>query len=329
MALVPEPPRSGVDVESSMIDIYITHFVVKSIFEINDLLVDQLYKMHDTTPLHLARINVVVWTDAAACLDDLRRRVPSGVEIFVNDRPGRPDAQPSKRNKVLDLARASGCEAFVLLHNDVRPADGWFELLVSDWRRAEKLWGRGSSVVSPRLIPYHLTPPHLRSGVSADSDLWRERLPRGRDVMTTDQIAAWCRSQQRDEVRFEDRRVLCPTSSFLKPDGRELMMFIAGPHFFDAIGECDETMTGINYDDTDWAIRAYLAGKRNLQSNGSLIGHVGAFTLHAGSTSADRPRADNTALFIAKWGRGVWDEMHAGQLWPRLQAEQRRSFEQI
>jgi GT2 family glycosyltransferase len=305
------------------VDIYITHWVTRNIVEINDLVVDQLFKMRDTTPKDLARTHVVVWTDDLTCLDDLRRRVPSDVDVVMNDRPGRPDAQPSMRNKVLDLSRESGCKAFVLLHNDVRPARGWLELLVDDWREAEKRWGKGSSIVSPRLIPYHWSAPHPESGVRGDSDLWSKRLPAGRDAMTTEQIKAWCARQHSDEVRFRHDAVCCPKSSKIKYDGRELMMFMAGPRFFDAVGGCDESMTGVNYDDTDWAIRAYQAGKRNLQSHGSLIGHVGAFTLNHTTASADRPRADNAQIFITKWGRDLWDEMHAGKLWSRLQRDQR------
>ena len=308
-----------------MIDIYITHFVTRATLEINDLVVDQLFKMRDTTPADLSRTSVVMWTDDPVCLVDLRRRVPSSVAIVMNDRPGRPDAQPSMRNKAIDLARASGCEAFVIIHNDVRPARGWLPLLVDDWRGAEKRWGKRSSVISPRLIPYHVTPPHPESGVRADSDLWTKKLPTGRDSMSTEQIEAWCRTQSSDEVRFRHGEVRCPKESKIHYDGRELMIFMASPHFFNDVGGCDETMTGVNYDDTDWAIRAYQAGKRNLQSKGSLIGHVGAFTLnHGASTTADRPRADNAGLFVAKWGRAMWDEMHAGKLWPRLQREQRR-----
>lgn len=308
-----------------MIDLYITHFVTRSTIEINDLLVDQLFWMRDTTPGDLARTRVVVWTDDAGCVDDIRRRVPSGVDVFVNDRPGRPDAQPSMRNKAIDLARASGCEAFVILHNDVRPARGWLPLLVDDWRWAEKRWGRDSSVVSPRLIPYHLKSPHSESDVRADTDLWTKRLPDGRDVMTADQIEAWCGKHSSDEARFKHGDVCCPKKSHVKYDGRELMMFIASPGFFDAVGGCDETMTGANYDDTDWAIRAYEAGKRNLQSHGSLVGHIGAFTLNVfAPASPDRPRADNAGLFVVKWGRQIWDEMHAGKLWPRLQRDQRK-----
>jgi hypothetical protein len=306
-----------------MIDIYITHFVTKATLEINDVVVDQLFKMRDTTPADLARTSVVVWSDDPSCVDELRRRVPPDVAVVINDRPGRSDAQPSMRNKVLDLGRTSGCEAFVLLHNDVRPARGWLELLVSDWRWAERRWGKGSSIVSPRLIPYHLTEPHPNAGVRADSSLWTKRLPEGRDVMVTSKIEAWCSSQQKDEARFKHGEVRCPKESKIKYDGRELMIFMAGPQFFEAVGGCDEAMTGVNYDDTDWAIRAYQAGKRNLQSKGSLVGHIGAFTLNGTSASADRPRAANDQLFIAKWGRGIWDEMHAGDLWARLQRAQR------
>ena len=305
-----------------MIDVYITHFVTRELVEVNDLLVDQLFKMLDTTDR--ARVRVVAWSDDAACIDAARRCVPSGVEIVVNDRPGRPDAQPSMRNKVVDLARASGCEAFVLLHNDVRPARGWLDLLVEDWRWAEERWGKDSSIVAPRLIPYHLTAPHPLSGVRSDTVLWATKLPRGRDVMTTDQIEAWCSSQPKADVRFKRGEVRCPKKTRVGYDGRELMMFIAGPRFFDAVGGCDEAMTGANYDDTDWGIRAYGAGKRNLQSRGSLVGHVGGFSFNDGASMASsRPRTNNAQLFIAKWGRATWDEMHAGQLWPRLQERQR------
>ncbi len=310
-------------IDRQVIAVYITHFAVRDIISINDVLIDQLYKMRDTTPMDRARLHVVMWTDDAACLEDVRGRAPAGVEVVLNDRAGRPDSQPSMRNKVLELARTSGCQAFVLLHNDVRPARGWLELLVRDWRWAEERWGRDSSVVSPRLIPYHLTAPHPSSGVHADSDLWRS-LPAGRDVMLTDRMVEWCRAQQPDEVRFIGGEVTCPESSSVKYDGRELMMFIASPRFFDDVGDCDESMTGFNYDDTDWGIRAFMAGKRNLQSSGSCVGHIGAFTLNIKAPiSRERPRADNAALFVAKWGSAIWDEMHAGLLWPRLQREQR------
>ena len=241
--------------------------------------------MRDTTPADLSRTSVVMWTDDPVCLVDLRRRVPSSVAIVMNDRPGRPDAQPSMRNKAIDLARASGCEAFVTIHNDVRPARGWLPLLVDDWREAEKRWGKRSSVISPRLIPYHVTPPHPESGVRADSDLWTKKLPTGRDSMSTEQIERGAGRSRR--MRFGSGMVKCAARRIEDPLRRPRAHdFMASPHFFNDVGGCDETMTGVNYDDTDWAIRAYQAGKRNLQSKGSLIGHVGAFTL----TMGHRPR---------------------------------------
>lgn len=305
-----------------MIDIYITHFVVREIIEINDVLVDQLYKMRDVTPSDLARIRVVVWTNDQACLEDLRRRVPRGIEIFINDRPGRPDAQPSMRNKVIDLARASGCKAFVLLHNDVRPARGWFEHLIDDWREAEKRWGRDSSVISPHFIPYHLTDPHPASGISQSSALWK-RLSTCANVLDTKAMTAWCRPLRSSQVRFIDDEVVCPKKSSIEDDGHILMMFIASPRFFDAVGGCDESMTGTHFDDSDWGIRALRAGKRNLQSDGALVGHIAGFTINVNMpVTADRPRADNTQLFIAKWGREMFDEMQTGQLWKKLHREQ-------
>ncbi len=303
-----------------MIDIYVTHYVTAAVDGINDILVDQLYEMvRHTTPMDVVRIRVVAWTNAPAYLDDLRARMPKGVELVVNDRPGRPDLQPSMRNKVLALARSSGCEAFVLLHNDVRPAVGWFGHLVDDWRDAEARWGKGSSIVTPRYIPYHLITPHPEAVKSPE--FWNEmRTIRKASVHTEASMAAWCKDHGFD---FRHGRVKCPKKSEVTNDGHQLMMFIASPRFFDGIGDCDEGYRGFNFDDSDWGIRALLAGRRNLKSHGSLIGHVEGFTFFSPKMKII-DSTDNAQVFIAKWGRAMFDEMQTGELWRRLHREQKR-----
>lgn len=303
-----------------MIDIYITHYVTEAVDGINDILIDQLYEMiRHTTPMDQARICVVVWASDPAYLDDLRARMPSGVQLVVNDRPGRPDLQPSMRNKVVAIARESGCEAFVLLHNDVRPAIGWFQHLVDDWRESERHWGSSSSIVTPRYIPYHLNEPHAEA--VKHPAFWQEmRTIRSQSVHAEATMEPWCREHGFD---LRHGRVRCPKKSEVTDDGHQLMMFIAGPHFFDSVGDCDEGYRGFNFDDSDWGIRALMAGKKNLKSHGALIGHVEGFTFFAPKMKLIDP-TDNAQVFIAKWGRPLFDEMQTGELWRRLHREQRK-----
>jgi GT2 family glycosyltransferase len=98
------------------------------------------------------------------------------------------------------------------------------------------------------------------------------------------------------------------------------MMWIARPEFFDAVGLCDEEMRGINFDDSDWGIRALLANKRNLQSCTALIGHVEGLTFF--NPKYTQAPVDNAQVFIKKWGREMFDEMQTGTLWVRLHKEQ-------
>jgi hypothetical protein len=113
--------------------------------------------------------------------------------------------------------------------------------------------------------------------------------------------------------------VACPRLSEITDDGHQLMMFCASPRFFDAVGECDERFLGANYDDCDWGIRALLAGKKNLQSTGALVGHIAGFTFFGPAVLSSLGLNDR--IFIDKWGQAVWDEMQTGSLWTRLHRE--------
>src|SRR4029077_180655 len=187
------------------------------------------------------------------------------------------------------------------------------------WRKAEERWGRDSSIVTPRYIPYHLTTPHPEA--VKHPGFWSEmRTVRRQSVHTEASLEPWCREHGFDLV---DGRVHCPRKSELTDDGHQLMMFIAGPRFFDAVGPCDEGYRGFNFDDSDWGIRALLAGKRNLKSHGALIGHIEGFTFFA-PKMVMTDATDNAQVFIAKWGRPMFDEMQTGELWRRLHREQRR-----
>lgn len=299
-----------------MIHVYVTHHVTADLEGVNDLLVDQLLRMKEQLDSATYKIHVVYWTDDAKYEEELIRRVPGGVTLVQNDRSNRPDTQPSKRNKVVEHARVSDCEAFVLLHNDIRLAHGSLDHLVEDWRKAEKKFGRGSAIVSPRYMPYHLGAP--RPEAVTRPEFW-DRF-RG-STKSIEEMKVLCRDW---EASFDGEDVVCPKKSRTTDDGHILMMFIAGRRFFDDVGLCDESMTGFNFDDSDWGMRALMHGKRNLQSTGALVGHVSflSFGPLMKSSAWTAKAADNAKLFIDKWGREIFDEMQTGQLWIRLHKEQ-------
>jgi hypothetical protein len=304
-----------------MINVYVTHHVTASLDGINDILIDQLYRMLEVLPKKEdVKIHVVYWTNEPKYTEDLQRRVPSSVNLIFNDRAGRPDTQPGLRNKIVDHARSSkDCEAFLLLHNDVRLPRGFLECLVKDWRKAEKKWGTSKAIVSPRYIPYHLTTPRPEAILR---EAYWEKLKSNACVKSSDEMRAWCR-----EWNFsfgDDGEVICPDRSSTTDDGHQLMMFIAGAHFFDDVGPCDEDYSGLNYDDCDWGMRALMKGKRNLQSTGALLGHIASLSFGPLVTTPEwlAKAADNGKIFVAKWGQALFDEMQTGHLWQRLHREQ-------
>jgi len=306
-----------------MINVYVTHYVTSALEGINDILIEQLYRMlrriKRLPSSEQARICVAYWTDDDAKYGhDIRRRAPQGVEIFFNDRAGRADTQPSLRNKVLDHARASGCEGFVLLHNDVRLARGCLDHLIDDWRKAETKWGRGQTMVSPNYIPYHLDTP--RSEAVSNTVFW-DQLKNHPSVKSKNAMEAWCRDHDLD---FKNGEVTCPKRSSLTDDGHQIMMFIAGKDFFDAVGPCDESYTGADFDDNDWGIRVLMCGKRHLRSKGALVGHLISLSFTPlRATSAWLAKAsDNKKVFVDKWGQAVFDEMLSGEIWRRLHDKQ-------
>jgi len=313
-----------------MIDVYITHFVQPGhphAVGFNEILVDQIRWMWMVDRV-VYRTFVVFYGDEAA-ETHLRSILPSSVALVKNDRPGRPDIQPSMRNKALDCARESGCEYMVLLHNDVRVAVSWLEALTRDIQHAESLWGRAGAIVSPRHIPYHYVMgpgrrfPHATTMLDTQylrtcEDFWGTLRATPR-ILSTNDMTGWCRAYG---FAFDGLRVHCPAWTPPTPDGHQLMMWIARPAFFDDVGYCDENFTGINHDDQDWGIRALLAGKMNFQSQTALVGHIEGLTfyrLNSGPQLGERQ--SNVDLFIQKWGRAMFDEMQTGALWPRLRAQ--------
>jgi hypothetical protein len=283
-----------------MIDIYVTHYVRKGSEALNDITLDTIREIEDTT-LETHRTFVVGWAETQVLWENLTYRLPINVRAVQNMRPGRPDTQSSVRNRVLDLAREQGDHPFVLLHNDVRPAFGWLAHLLADLTWAEKTWGVGSSIVTPRYIPFHEL--HL------DDHLVLHK------IKSREQMAAWC---TRQNFQFNGR-VSCPHWRPPSDTGHQLMMFMTRPSFFAPVGECDEAFVGKNWDDVDWGVRALKAGRHSLCSRSSLIGHIEGLTFDGpGPMTA----TDNREVFIKKWGAEFFEEVSSGRMWERLHRAQ-------
>jgi hypothetical protein len=301
------------------INVYVTHHVTEALDGINDILIDQLYRMLPQCQRDV-RLLVAYWTNQARYRTDLEQRVPSGVELLFNDREGRPDTQPSLRNKIVEHARQDpNCEAFLLIHNDVRFARGFVATIVSDWRAAEKRWGKDQTIVTPRYIPYHLDAPDARA--VSKPEYWNSLRANG-CVKTSDELRAWCVGWR---FEFSEGEVNCVSPSSTNDTGHQLMMFITSPRFFDAqVGLCDEAFTGLNIDDCEWGMRALMAGKKNLMSTGALLGHIASLSFGplVGNPEWLKKAANNEAVFLAKWGRDLMEEMNSGAVWARLHAAQ-------
>ena len=297
------------------VDVFVTHFVTSTTRGLNDMLVEACHELVETA-VHAHRLTVVAWTDSAACWKDMEARLPAGTRLVRSDRSGRSDLPPSMRNKVVEEARRSGCDLMVLLHNDIRPARGWLLRLVSDIRWAESTWGQGSSLVTPRYVPYHLVKPH---DAALRSEAFWSALGQSASVLTVDGMRRFC-AQHGLPLRCE--RVHCPAYKQPTDDGHQLMMFACRPDYFDAFGLCDEGYTGREYDDCDWGIRALRAGKRNLLSQTAIIGHLEGMTFASRGIVSAGTRETNRDVFLRKWGSAMLDELEAGSLWPRLHHEQ-------
>lgn len=293
-----------------MVDVFVTHYVRESTPALNDITRDVVEEI-ETVTCEPHRLTVLGWAETDELWRDLERKFSDapGVRLVRNDRPGRPDTQPSQRNKVLDVARADGNEPFVLLHNDVRPARGWLERLLEDLRWAEDRWGVGSSIVAPRYIHFHR--------LIAPSASWALL----QKFKSSDQMREWCAQWQ---FPFDMERAVCPLWSAPTDNGHQLMMFAARPSVFDTVGGCDETFTGVNYDDSEWGMRALMSGKRNIQSQTALIGHIEGLSFRL--AKALNP-TNNEEVFIAKWGQELFDELVSGRLWVRLHEEQQKESE--
>ena len=185
---------------------------------------------------------------------------------------------------------------------------------------AEDIYGNGNVVISPRFIPYH----YIGSdGSRSENGNFKRKYPEiwnriERDLFSTDHMRDWCNRWGFD---FDGVSVHSPSSSYLTDDGHQLMMYGGTKKFFQDIGPCDENFIGKNYDDQDWGIRALLEGKKNLKSQGCLIGHIeGLSFLHPKVKNI----ISNDKIFVQKWGQNLFDEMQTGQLWLRLHKEQQK-----
>lgn len=301
------------------VQIFITHYVNKDMLVLNDILVEEATYLEKITnyPHEL----IIVENSPDGSSDELYERLP-GIRIEKNNRPGRNDIQPSMRNKVIELANQGDGEWFILLHNDVRVTVWWLHNLLSDMRNAEGKYGTGNVIITPRYIPYWyvdgiITPKY--------PSLWEELR---KNVVRLDigHMRNWCKGWQ---FKMDNEgRVYSPENiSYITDDGNSLMMFISSKKCFDdrngGIGDCDESFLGWGYDDNDWGIRALMTGKKNLKSQGCLMGHIEGLTFY-NKDFPPKKFSHNADIFIKKWGRNIWDEMETGQLWIRLHNEQKQ-----
>lgn len=295
-----------------MIDIYVTHYTGgEHGIGMNELLGDQIARTSAVTREE-HRTTVVYYAADEASEKHLLEMLPKNVVAVRNDREGRQDIQPSLRNKILDLMRVSDADFCVLLHNDVRVAQGWLDRLGHDIEYAELECG-GYAVVSPRFIPYHYT------GTFFTGPFW-EALERNPSVLSTEGMREFCRTYG-FHVKPSGSPVVCSAWSPPTRDGHQLMMWAARPGTAREMGYCDERYVGSCYDDCDWGIRALTTGIGNYCSQTALVGHIAG--LSYGLFEKHKPEPNEEA-FVEKWGRALFLELVSGAVWPRLRAWRRQ-----
>lgn len=309
------------------IQIFITHYVNRDIVRLNDILLDEIEYIERVT-IYPHTITIVYNGDKDSSRKDennsdkeLYERIPSGVRLIKNDRPGRSDIQNSLRNKIIDLADDT---LFILLHNDIRVSIGWLDCLVSEMTIAENKWGVGNVIISPRFIPYHYLNPRIETKYP---EFWLE-LRDNIKCLSIERMREWCRNWKFKMDEYGNVYSLPPGN--ITDDGSNLIMFIGRKSFFtdriSGAGYYDERYTGINYDDNDMGITVLMRGKKNLKSQTCLIGHIEGLSYFQPKIINNRP--SNDKIFIEKWGSNIWNEMESGQLWIRLHNGQNNKIKQ-
>lgn len=294
------------------VEIYVTHYATRALPGYNDIAVECVLDLVEAAQGDGVQYKIFLlhWTDGPELEAELLARIPSSVELVRCAR----SAQPHLMNEATRLAKEHDCDYFVCVHNDIRPSRGWLKNLVDDTQRAEAVHGRGNVVMTPRYLPFHWREPHPLA--LRHSSFWERIRPEVEaKVLSPESMASWCKS---NGFEFDGRFVVSPPESYTTDDGHQLMMYCAAPSFFDRIGGCDETFTGLNYGDCDWGIRALLAGKRNLKSQGALLGHMSGLTFYHPAMMLD----DNHQRFIDKWGLDSFRELQDGSIWLRLHRAQ-------
>jgi len=299
--------------------IYVTHHVRESFREINDFAVAMLWHLEALTPEPHETVLALWHPPGEEHLRTwLEERLPPGVEVLFNDRPGRPDVQPSLRNLcVLDARRRGADQLMVLLHADVRVSISWLGSLLAELERE-----KAPAILHPRYAPYCFLSPQ-EGAPSREYPIFWEQIRDRKRCLNGTEFGEWIalhRLPSRDS-EIVSTRIGCV-------DGAGgLMMFICRAGIFDCFGLCDESFTGVNYDDDDWALRAIASGVRNLQCNGVWIGHLVGMTF---SKSLGMPGIEgvpyvvnNGVLFAEKWANmiaevggkngALWDHLRYGQ----------------
>lgn len=306
--------KSAINPDSDRVEVYVTHYVTRALSGYNDVAVECLLDLAEASLGDKAppRLFLLYWTDDPALEADLVSRVPRDVDLVRCA----SHVQPHLMNEATRLAREHGADYFVCLHNDVRPSRGWLDNLVGDVRRAEAVHGRGNVIATPRYLPFHWREPSAQS--MSHPAFWDRLRPEACEkVLSPEAMATWCAGYG---FRFDGRSVVSPAESYATDDGHQLMMYCAAPSFFDEIGGCDETFTGLCYGDCDWGIRALRAGKKSLTSQGALLGHLEGLTFFHPAVRAALD--DNHERFISKWGLPTFEELQDGSIWKKLHRAQ-------
>ena len=291
------------------IQVFITHIVTNDMMETNDILVEEVTFLEKVTDYPHETIVVYYSPENDNSIDDAYDRMPKGVKIVKNDRPGNPYCMPSMRNKVIDLAD----DYFVLLHNDIRVSVGWLTSLVADLEKAESIY-KDRCVMSPRFVPYHYIPGIIKPKYP---EFWK-KISTKPQFYSIEKMTQWCKEWH---FKFKHNMLYSLPPGHITDDGHALMMFISSKKFFKDVGGNDERYIYRRHDDDDWGITALMKGKKDLKSQTSLIGHMVHMTLGHNKFPFFTNKS-NEKLFIEKWGRPIFDEMITGKIWIRLHNEQ-------
>lgn len=83
------------------------------------------------------------------------------------------------------------------------------------------------------------------------------------------------------------------------------------------LGDVDERFAGYGYEDTDYSLRAHVAGYKNMVVGAAVLDakvpHTQSFKRVLGAEGYEKARNDNSELFMTKWGFDDLDDLLPGE----------------